>query len=97
MTQSQTDCKPSLAAGVNSEDTAGARDGQDWTPVGAMVMVRGESSVWLAAPSRYSPQAAQFVVAEQGPVSAGKAVPLMGGQVRRGPSSSAGLAESKVR
>lgn len=97
MTQSQTDCKLSLAAGVNSEDTAGAGDGHDWTPVGAMVMVQGESRVWLAASSLYSHQAAQFVVTEQGPVSAGKAVPLMGDQVRRGPSSSAGLAESKVR
>lgn len=96
MTQSQTDYKPSLAAGVNSEGTAWIR-AKTGTLIGAMVMAQGEYRVRLAVSSLYSHQAAQFVVAEQGPMSAGEAVPVMGSQVRRGPSSSARLAESKVR
>lgn len=43
------------------------------------------------------PRAARFVEAGQGPVAAGRAVPVTGSQVRRGPSSHAGLAGFKVR
>lgn len=62
-----------------------------------MVMAQGEFSFQLTASQLHSHKAAQFVVAEQGPMSAGKAVPVMGSQVRRGPSRSAGLAGFKVR
>lgn len=62
-----------------------------------MVMAQGEARVQPAASLLYNHQTAQLVVAEQGPLSADEAVPVMGSQVRRGPSSSAGLAESKVR
>lgn len=58
---------------------------------------RENSRVQLAASCLYGRRAAQFVEAEQGPVSAGEAVPVTGSQVRRGPGSSAGLAGSKVR
>ena len=60
-------------------------------------MAQGEFRIQLAASWLYSHRVAQFVEAEQGPVSAGKAVPVTGCRVRRGPSSSAGLAVSKVR
>lgn len=78
---------------MNSEDAAGTRAKAD-TSVGAIVMAQGESRVRLTASQLYSHRAAQFVVAEQGPVSTGEAVPVTGSQVRRGPSSSTGLAGS---
>lgn len=56
-----------------------------------------EVRVRLAASWLFSHKAASFVVAEQGPMSAGEAVPVTGSQVRRGPSRSAGLAGFKVR
>lgn len=98
MIQSQADCKPSLAAGMNSEDTAGTRKGQDRPSVEAMVMVRGESRVRLAASSLSSHQAAQFVVPEQGPVSAEELVPLNGlaGQKRSQQQCMAGRIQGQV-
>jgi hypothetical protein len=62
-----------------------------------MVMAQEEFRVLLAAFWLDGHKAAQFVVAEQGPMSAGEVVPVMGSQVRRGLSRSAGLAGFKVR
>lgn len=57
----------------------------------------GGFRVWPAAPWSYRCRDAWSVVAEQGLMSAGQAVPVMGSQIRRGLSRSAGLAGLKVR
>lgn len=61
-----------------------------------MVMAQRESRVQPATPLLHSHQAAQLVAAEQGPLSADEAAQVTGSQVRRGPSSGAGLVESEV-
>lgn len=59
-------------------------------------MVQGEPRVWLTVSLMYSHQAVPLEAAEQGPVSAGEAVPVTGVRATGGPRSSTGLAESKV-
>lgn len=85
-----------LAAGGNSEGPVRTR-ARTVLSVGAIETAQGEARVQPAASLLHSHQKAQLVVAEQGPLSADGAVPVTGSQVRRGPSSGSGLAESKGR